>query len=357
MWTGVASLDELLGGGLSRGDNVVWIDAGSGRLDAFVDAFLSHDGTDGGLRRHVDLSSPISPDRLEAMLLGTEVEAGARLAVTGLDQLLVEWGSEQALRFYTHTCPRLFDRGAVAYWTGTREVLGSAFVDGVTRVAQCVFELRSDRLRIVKAEGRPARLQGSIVEIDHGEDGPVVRREHPGGRVAEGLRRIRRERGLTQTQIARLAGVTPAAISQVESGRRSLSLDSIVPLCEGLDVSVDELLGTRVRADPSIARHDRHPVDGRATALFDDSSPAPPTHLVRLAADESGRPPFVHKGPEMVFVAAGLVLVDLGDTMPVLRAGDGLVSARAPIRGWTNLDPGEAMLLWQCLNAPAQGSS
>ena len=39
--TGVDSLDDFLGGGFLRGDNVVWITSGSDDVNPFVEAFLS----------------------------------------------------------------------------------------------------------------------------------------------------------------------------------------------------------------------------------------------------------------------------------------------------------------------------
>jgi transcriptional regulator with XRE-family HTH domain len=170
--------------------------------------------------------------------------------------------------------------------------------------------------------------------------------------VGEGLRRVRRERNLTQGQIAALAGVTPAAISQAEAGRRGLSLDTLIPLCEALGIGVDDLLGSSsASARHALARRDRRTTgrtgDGEAVmALFDDPAPGVRAYLVRLAPDEEGAPPFSHKGPELVLVASGLVLIDLGDTTPVVRAGDALMVRSAPLLRWTNLGPGTAQLFW-----------
>lgn len=367
--TGVRSLDDVLAGGLARGDNVVWVGADGADSAPFVSAFLSVHGPSASgekvaKRRHVDLAgrplvldagvevvsreatASMGPDELSELILASDVRAGTRVAITGLDELVARWGSETALKFYSQTCPRLFNRGALAYWTGTRETLGSAVIDGVTRIAQCVFELRPERLRVVKAEGRPARLQGAALKTELLDSVPVVGAAHAGGRVAEGLRRVRRERNLTQTQIAAFAGVTPAAISQAESGRSGLSLDTLLPLCEALGMGVDEFLGTDRHSDPYIARHDRQSPDGRTSALFDDASLGPCASLVRLERDQSARPPFVHKGPELILVASGLVLIDLGETTPVLRAGDALMAVRTPIRRFTNLATASSMLFW-----------
>lgn len=175
---------------------------------------------------------------------------------------------------------------------------------------------------------------------------PVVSREHSVGRLGEGLRRTRKERNLTQAQMAALAGVTPAAISQAETGRRGLSLDTIIPLCEALQMGIDDLLGTGRPPDPLLARHDRAAVDAGAVPLFNDPELGPRTFLIHIGAGDSVSPPFAHKGPEMVLVADGLVLVDLGDTTPVLRSGDGLRVIRTSIRRLTNLSTGQARLFW-----------
>ncbi|OGT89037.1 MAG: XRE family transcriptional regulator [Gammaproteobacteria bacterium RIFOXYA12_FULL_61_12] len=56
--------------------------------------------------------------------------------------------------------------------------------------------------------------------------------------------RVWREyRGLTAARLAELAGVTPAAISQIESGKRGLSVDLLKKLAEALRLDLDDLVG------------------------------------------------------------------------------------------------------------------
>jgi transcriptional regulator with XRE-family HTH domain len=288
----------------------------------------------------------ITDEQLEARILADDVDDRSRIVVSGFDDLAAQWGSERALAFYARTCPRLFDRGAVAYWLGRRDGLGATLIDGVTRIAQSVFELRNGRLRVVKVENRPSRLQGALVDVESRDGEPVVGREHVGGRLGDGLRRVRLERNLTQAAVAEMAGVTPAAISQAESGRRGLSLDTLVPLCERLGIGLDDLLGTARGAEPAIARRDRRGLDRSTVALFDDPGAGPTAYRSRLEPGAVGRPPFAYKGPELVVAVAGLVLIDLGETTPVLRAGDALLAGRDPIRRWTNLATSTSELLW-----------
>ncbi|MGY6501461.1 MAG: helix-turn-helix domain-containing protein [Acidimicrobiales bacterium] len=368
--SGLPSLDAVLGGGLVLGDNVVWLGETERDLEGIAAAFLAPDDgprllvTTGaeppGIspdveRHHADLASgPDAVAALERALTTSDIAEGTRLVIDGLDDLLTRWGAVETVAFYRRVCPRLLDLGTVALWTGTRGMLGASVVHGITKIAQCVLERRDDRLRITKAEGRPHRVQGMLVELVPAPTSPTgftVGREHAVGRLGEGLRRIRSERNLTQGQLAALAGVTPAAISQAETGRRGLSLDTVVPLCETLGVTVDDLLGGRGSIDHHLVRHDRRG-DGAAGAhpgvvpLFDDPGADLRAFLTTLGGHESGAPTFAHKGVEMILVADGLVLVDLGDQTPVLRAGDALMVNRVPIRSWENLRPDPARLFW-----------
>jgi len=43
-------------------------------------------------------------------------------------------------------------------------------------------------------------------------------------------------------------------------------------------------------------------------------------------------------------VARGLVLVDLGDASPAMRAGDAILATRVPILSWRNLSPDASVL-------------
>jgi len=64
------------------------------------------------------------------------------------------------------------------------------------------------------------------------------------------LRLTRLARGLSQGDLARTAGVTRQAISGIESGRWSPSLDVALCLAHALDSSVEELFGSPTEATP-----------------------------------------------------------------------------------------------------------
>ncbi len=61
---------------------------------------------------------------------------------------------------------------------------------------------------------------------------------------AERLRKIRDDRDLSQSELARLAGMQPSAIAHFEANRRKPSFDNVRALAKALNVSADYLLGT-----------------------------------------------------------------------------------------------------------------
>lgn len=65
------------------------------------------------------------------------------------------------------------------------------------------------------------------------------------------LRKIRDDKGLSQSELAEKAGMQPSAISHFESGRRAPSFDNLKRLADALSLTVDYLLGRQ--ADPQTA--------------------------------------------------------------------------------------------------------
>jgi transcriptional regulator with XRE-family HTH domain len=77
--------------------------------------------------------------------------------------------------------------------------------------------------------------------------------------VANRIRNRRMELSITQTQLAKAAKLTPAAISQFESGSRKPSFDALSKLATALKISTDYLLGRKqpsyedILADPKVS--------------------------------------------------------------------------------------------------------
>jgi transcriptional regulator with XRE-family HTH domain len=372
--SGVPDLDGLLGG-LILGDNVVWVLDDVKVVQRMEDAMLD-EAVERGEGCFYVTTGP-DPAKLAARLgpavtvfdarprgpygdaavLETAIIEGARsrppgyVVVDGLAQLSRRWGAAKAIAFFSRVCPRLFDLGAIAYWRAPRAELGRAFIEQITNVTQCVLEVAEGHLRVVKAEGRSASVQGRLLRLEDREGVLRLEDERALGRLGRGLERVRRERNLHQSDLARLAGVTPSAISQAESGRRGLSLDTLLQLSERLGMGLDELLASAPTGGYVLARHPRTPAEP-ITALLDDPKAGLRAYLVRLGPGETGAPEFLHKGAELVLVANGLVQLTIGDDTPVLRAGDVALATTVAVSGWRNLMNGPALLFWVLRDEP-----
>lgn len=61
--------------------------------------------------------------------------------------------------------------------------------------------------------------------------------------MIERLKKLREEKDLRQSQLASLAGITPAALSQIENGSRVPTLGVVQSLANALGVGLDYLTG------------------------------------------------------------------------------------------------------------------
>jgi len=65
--------------------------------------------------------------------------------------------------------------------------------------------------------------------------------------VGRRIRTWRGRRGISQQRLADLVGVTQAALSNYETGKRDLPLTTFVRIAVALDVAMQDLLGLRAR--------------------------------------------------------------------------------------------------------------
>jgi transcriptional regulator with XRE-family HTH domain len=81
-------------------------------------------------------------------------------------------------------------------------------------------------------------------------------------KFSERLRLVREKRELSQSELARLAGLQPSAVAHFEADRRKPSFDNIRGLAKALSVTSDYLLGseagtTAFRDEENLTHGDR----------------------------------------------------------------------------------------------------
>ena len=367
--SGVAELDKTLGG-LFWGDNVVFQVVEGASAEPFFRAVASTDvayerrlvvrlSEDGPAYPGFDVLDAEPDGKLAqpAPLLHAVVERcrGTErnlLLFDGLDVMAARWGAELAGRFFATCCPQLLELGAIAYWSMSASDGQAALRRTVEEITQCVFLLDHERLRVAKAEGRPPGVVGSVFRCAELEDGvPVLTPAPMVARIGNALRAARLQRNLSQSDLARIAGVSASAISQAERGQRGLSLETVLGLATGLNTTLDELLRGEVATGYRLGRRryrsrQRSEERGEPVALLDDRQAGLRAYLVRIPRRGTAEPHLTHKGIELIAVAGGLVQVPLATGRPVLTTGETLLLDGTPVISWRNLGVSEATLFW-----------
>ena len=364
--TGYPSIDAALGG-LITGDNVVWLCDDEHVYRLLASEFVATATRSVGHCLYVDFGGGLfvgaaQVDRLDARP-GGEFERPSPLAdalerrvlhdspeclvVDRLGYVSRRWRDGDPMRFFARVCPAMLQSGVTAYWH-VDDVFGRPFVEDVRQITQCLLDVRRGRLRVLKAEGRPDALQGITYRLRVHDQTIEATAAAAGGRLARGLTAIRHQLGLSQQELAAIANVTPGAISQAEAGNRGLSLDTVVAIADGLDISVDRVLGSSIQRTYRLARHDRSRrlPNSSVIALTADATVGLRVYLIELEGHVAEAPPFQPRDVSTLAVLRGLVQVDLADDRPVLRAGDALVIERGAISTWRNLRHDRASCFW-----------
>ncbi|MDH4074583.1 MAG: XRE family transcriptional regulator [Acidimicrobiia bacterium] len=138
--------------------------------------------------------------------------------------------------------------------------------------------------------------------------------------VRSRLRSLRTAQGLSLDEVAARANLSPSTLSRVETGKRSISLDVLVPLAGALGVGLDALLDVR-DDDDVVIRPEPASHSGRTTWLL--SRPTGNTLAIKMRLEPTEQPPRqkVHPGHDWFFVIEGRVRLLLGEREIMVEAG------------------------------------
>ncbi len=135
------------------------------------------------------------------------------------------------------------------------------------------------------------------------------------------LRSLRHTLGLSLDELAARANLSASTISRVETGKRTISLDVLLPLSGALQVGLDALLDVSgnddvvIRPAPSSSGARTTWMLGRATGN---------TIAVKIRLEPTDRTPEqrVHPGHDWFFVIDGRVRLQLGDREIMVETGE-----------------------------------
>jgi len=288
-------------------------------------------------------------------------------SITGMQEL---WGGEERfLGFYSHSCPRLYELQTIAYWVAEKDAHSSRLRAQVNQIAQVAIELSVERgttyLSILKAEARDLdnlherqRYWSKDLTVTFDQD------RVDGGRIDMGLRLkdLRRKRGLSQTELAKLVGVTPSTISQVESNFIYPSVPTLLKIAEVLYVEISSLFQSKAEPSNRIVFPETQSVDVKIPNLPEESIFA---KLLTPLDFEAKTVPyvieipagklipshfFIHKGEELGYLLAGKLRVKMQKVVYTVRTGDVVYLTSEMPTEWENPGPGAARMLWIKVN-------
>ena len=135
------------------------------------------------------------------------------------------------------------------------------------------------------------------------------------------LRSLRTTLGYSLDELAERTSLSPSTISRVETGKRALSLDVLVPLANALQVSLDVLFESP-GDDDVVIRPMPHSSGARTSWLL--SRPDGPTVAMKMRLEPTtGRPEQrVHPGHDWFVVLTGRVRLWLGERQIDVDSGE-----------------------------------
>jgi transcriptional regulator with XRE-family HTH domain len=135
------------------------------------------------------------------------------------------------------------------------------------------------------------------------------------------LRSLRTTLGLSLDELSARTNLSPSTISRVETGKRTISLDVLLPLAEGLHVELDELLD--VRNDDDVVIHPTPNSSGkRTTWILNRPTGSTLAAKMRLEPTNSVPQQKVHPGHDWFFVLEGRVRLSLGEREITVETGE-----------------------------------
>lgn len=162
--------------------------------------------------------------------------------------------------------------------------------------------------------------------------------------IGKKLQSIRKEKGLSQRELAARAGLTNGTISLIEKNKTSPSVASLKSLLDAIPMSIAEFFATIedtsgpkifYSADEFLEVAPQAGFGGLSLRQLGNAS----THTLQLLSETY--PPHADTGPEMMshageeagIVISGEIEITVGDQVRVLEAGDGyLFDSREPHR-------------------------
>ncbi|MBD2764464.1 helix-turn-helix transcriptional regulator [Kocuria sp. cx-455] len=135
------------------------------------------------------------------------------------------------------------------------------------------------------------------------------------------LRSLRHAQSLSLEDLAERSHLSPSTISRIETGKRAISLDVLLPLARALRTDVETLLEDDAD-DDVVIRPEPSRESSRTTWMLSKATGTMKALKVRLEAASEVPEQRVHPGHDWFFVMEGRVRLLLGERAVIVEAGE-----------------------------------
>lgn len=284
-------------------------------------------------------------------------------SLTGMQEL---WdGEEHLLNFYSHSCPRLYELNTIAYWIIEKDAHSSRLKAQINQIAQVAIDLSVKRgktsLSILKAEKRdPQNISTPYPYWSKDLNITFDSETRTSSRIALGVRlkKLRTKQGLSQTELARLVGVTPSTISQIESNQIYPSLPALFKIAEVLSVEAGSFFQESAVITSQVVFKATDSVDIKISDLPKESisaklltpvdfDPKTEPYLIEIPPKQILNSHFfIHKGEETGYLLTGKLKMELNKAVYSISPGDLIYLTTDIPTQWTNPGTNPARLIW-----------
>ncbi|MFA5906684.1 MAG: helix-turn-helix domain-containing protein, partial [Desulfobacula sp.] len=244
-------------GSLAENQDLIILDCftnGKGDKSEVFNKFYEKDGAQWPYKV-IQVTQPESTQTVSEAILGLHktLTGDVRFVFESLTGMADLWeGEDHILKFYSHTCPQLYELDTIAYWMIEKDAHSGKLKAHINQIAQVVIDLSmkqgKKRIKVLKAENRsPASLGKPYHYSVEGGD-ILIEGEKPRNIQADigaAVKNYRKLQGMSQKELSELVGVTSSNISQIESNLIFPSIPALYKLAEHLSVDVASFFAER----------------------------------------------------------------------------------------------------------------
>lgn len=318
--------------------------------------------------RIIPVKDPRKPDNVSEALyeIHGALEGDVRLvfeSITGMQEL---WnGEEHIISFYSHSCPRLYELNTIAYWIIEKRAHSQRLRAQINQIAQVAIDLSVKRgktaLTVIKAEKRnldmlnkPFNYWVKDLNITFEFDKQIK----SGIDIGMRLKALRTKHGFSQTKLAKLVGVTPSNISQVESNQIFPSLPALIKMAEVLSIDVSSLFKETVgiagkfvfpSSENTEVQFPGLPKESIKGVMLTPADFEPKAESFIIEIPPHKKIPahfFIHKGEELGYLVSGKLHIKINNIIHNLNPGDVVYLTSLMPSEWKNTGSDIAKLLW-----------